>query len=167
MLHQADPAIVILDLLPSNDNKPKITTFLPDESAHDAAGVAVAYSGEGVDERVGDVPGPLRVPVRGVVDAVGDEPAVPDGGGPVVDSHGRVAGAGLQHGRVPCLHVGLGVRAGADPSLHVDPQHRLTAEKGHHLVDPADAVQRGADEDIGSVVGPQGEHPAAAHPAAK
>ena len=55
-----------------------------------------AVGREGPGQRLGDQAGARRVASRGVVDAVGDEPAVLGRRGPVVDAHVRVAGAGLE-----------------------------------------------------------------------
>ena len=60
----------------------------------------LAAGREGVEQRVGDQPAARRVARRGEVDAVVDEPDVLDVGGPVVDPHVRVVGAGRR--AAPC-----------------------------------------------------------------
>src|SRR5215469_12043949 len=56
---------------------------------------------KGLCQPGGDEPGALSVPVRGVVNAVADEPAAAHDRRPVVDAHLRVAGAFLVQRLVP------------------------------------------------------------------
>src|SRR5215203_2109551 len=81
-------------------------------SADDAVlgtGFGFAFFREGVGEGEGDQLGAGGVAGRGEVDAVFDEPVVFDVGGPVVDAHVGVGGAGGDQFLVPLLHVALRV----------------------------------------------------------
>src|SRR4051794_26345305 len=96
------------------------------------------------------------------MDAVFDEPLVFDVCGPVVDAHVRVGRAGADEFFVPFDHAALRVGvAGRDQGFDVDPEHRLVADDRHHLFDPFTQADGGAGGDVGGLVGPQGQHPAA------
>ena len=94
------------------------------------------------------------------MNAVGDEPAVLSGRGPVVDPHVRVAGAGLDQRAVPQQHVVFRVRPAGEQGYNVHPHDWLVANQRHHLLDPGSQADLRADVYIRGVVGSQREHPA-------
>ena len=100
----------------------------------------------------------------GEVDTVGDEPAVLDGRGPVIDPHVRMASAGLDQRVVPGEHAAFRIRSGGEQRSDVHPHDRLVADQRHHLLDPGGQADRRTDGDIRGVVGAQGQHPAPAVP---
>ena len=51
--------------------------------------------------------------------------------------------------------------AGRDQRADVDPHHRFVADDRHHFVDPFALADGRAGEDVGRLVGPERQHPAA------